>query len=343
MAIKRRSRRRSSGRSGSNTSYLKLSNLALLATVIVLAAYILYPGIRSAVTGRPLGNTTAGIDTQLTPAQLAAINSAPNSYFERAGESLLNLTIPGIQESNGIYYGQDFETWISNRTILTPLIYNGKPSVIYIGAISCIYCAENRWAMALALSRFGRFGALYNGYSSIGDGDVPTLYWSADNYTTSGGATFGNSYTSNYVNFFSAEYDSPIKSGFQFPQQQNPIAYFVVRAPNQSYATAMALMNMTGAFQGTPFTFWGSVLNTGVDAVVFGIPNSTPSSTHPPLTYMSHAQILGELGAYNSTFAQEEYAAADVYVAELCPSLNNAAPACRLPAITAMEQRMGLG
>jgi hypothetical protein len=55
--------------------------------------------------------------------------------------------------------------------------YNGKPSVIYIGAISCVWCGENRWAMAMALSRFGSFNSLYIGYSSIHDGDVPTLYW----------------------------------------------------------------------------------------------------------------------------------------------------------------------
>src|SRR5215831_9668816 len=38
-----------------------------------------------------------------------------------------------------------------------PLTSNGKPEMLYIGAEFCPYCAAERWAMAVALSRFGTF------------------------------------------------------------------------------------------------------------------------------------------------------------------------------------------
>lgn len=324
---------------------LNLTNILLIIIIVVLVAYIVYPNVVGLGRQEPFGNRTTGIDTKLSAPELGAINNAPNGYFEQAGENLLNISIPGEQISNGTYYSSasDFEIGFGRPQQYNTLDYNGKPSVIYIGAISCVWCGENRWAMALALSRFGSFGSLYNGYSAVQDGDVPTLYWKYQNITSSGTADFGNSYTSNYINFFSAEYDSNIKGGFEFPSSKYPISFFVSSAPNQSYYNAMAFMNNTDKFEGTPFTFWGTSLDMGAVGVVLGTPqNGTQTSSNPPLTYMTQGEILGQLGSFNSTFAQEEYATADMYVAQMCHGLNNTAPVCALPAIGKYESKMGL-
>ena len=37
------------------------------------------------------------------------------------------------------------------------LTSGGKPEMLYIGAEWCPYCAAERWAMAVALRRFGTF------------------------------------------------------------------------------------------------------------------------------------------------------------------------------------------
>ena len=190
--------------------------------------------------------------------------------------------------------------------------------------------------MALALSRFGNFTALYNGYSSFGDGDVPTLYWKPNNYTATSGATFGNEYHSNYINFYTTEYDSPINGSFQMQS----LSYLEARAPNSTYAAVVSYMNSTGKFQGTPFTLWGYTIVTGADGVVFG--NSTPTSSSLPLTNETHAQVLGQLQSFNDQFAWGEYAAADVYIADLCPAIHNSAPICSLPAIKSIGAAMGL-
>ncbi|MDE1871538.1 MAG: DUF929 family protein [Candidatus Micrarchaeota archaeon] len=318
--------------------------IALLVVVVAaLAVYIAYPSIKLYTQGQPFGKRLTGINSPLNSQQLSVINSAPDSNYEIAGEKLLNLSIPGEQGQNNTYVGPLFQVSLNRPPQYNSLVIDGKPSVVYIGAISCIYCAENRWAMALALSRFGSFGNLYVGYSSMGDGDVPTLYWYPQNYTSNASVIYGNDYHSNYINFFSAEYDSPISAGFEFPTLQDPISYFVEGASNQSYKAAMQFMDAKHIFQGTPYTFWGTSANIGADAVVFGNGTSQSAiSNYPPLTYMTHSQILGLLKQANSTFAYEEYAAADVYIAETCPSINNSAPICSLPAIAAMERRMGL-
>jgi len=306
---------------------LLIVNVILIIAIALIVVYLLWwPQVKLALFGAPFGSTLAGIDTPLTSAQLSIINGAPSSYFEIAGEKLLNGSLTDQVE-------------VSNFTQYSPIIIDGKPTVIYMGAISCIYCGENRWAMALALSRFGNFTALYNGYSSFGDADVPTLYWKPDNYTTTAGMTYGNYYNSNMINFVSAEYDSPIIQGFQLPR--SGLTYYVQNSPNQTYTKALEFMNKTGKFQGTPFTFWGSSLVQGADGVVFG--NTTPTSASGiSLTNETHQAVLNQLPSFNDQFAWSEYAAADVYVAEVCPSISNSAPVCSLPAIKTIGSIMGL-
>ncbi|MEM0149344.1 MAG: DUF929 family protein [Candidatus Micrarchaeaceae archaeon] len=277
------------------------------------------------------GKRLTNIDAPLNSSSLSVFNSAPNSYFETAGEMLLNGSLTNIVADQPP----------ANSSIFKPLIINGKPTVIYIGAISCIYCGENRWAMALALGRFGTFNSLYTGYSSFGDDDVPTVYWNADNYTTANGVGFGNDYSSNYINFISADYESPIVQGFEI----QPLSYFVSKASlvNQTYLEAMTFMNGTGQFQGTPFTFWGKYIVGGADAVDF---SNSSSSSNVTLEYMTHAQMYNELAHPNDQMGWTEYAGADVYIAYLCNTLNSTGSAepsiCSLPAIHSIESVMKL-
>ncbi len=273
----------------------------------------------------PFGRRLTNISKPINATDLSAINNAPNSYFETAGEMLLNGTI-----QNQVLTAPE------NKSNQYPaLIINGKPSVVYIGAISCIYCGEGRWAMALALSRFGNFSSLYKGYSSFGDYDLPTLYWASDNYTTQSGVGYGNSYSSKYINFISSDYESPIIQGFTV----KPLSFFIQNAPNSTYLSALKFMNSTGRFSGTPFTFWGTTLLDYADGAIFG--NTTPATTLP-LEYQTHAQVFNQLRSFNDQFSWSEYATADVYAAYTCGSINNTAPFCSLPAIKSLETRMNV-
>lgn len=276
-------------------------------------------------------NTTVGqrltnIDVPFNSSELSIINNGPSSYYELAGLMLLNNTL-----QNSVFLSS-----VNKSNVYNSIIINGKPSVIYIGALSCIFCGENRWAMALALSRFGNFTKLYKGYSSFGDGDLPTIYWNNYNYTTSSNVGYGNYYTSKYINFLSADYESPVRLGFEM----KPISFFVQHAPNATYFKAMNFMNSSNKYQGTPFVLWGNVIYEGADAVILG--NNTPSAPPYPLELMSHADVLRQLQTFNSSFAYSEYAAADVYISYICSSINNNASVCSLPAIHTIEQLSNL-
>ncbi|MEM3781356.1 MAG: DUF929 family protein [Candidatus Micrarchaeaceae archaeon] len=276
---------------------------------------------------QPFGSRLTNINSPLNASELAVINNAPNSYFEIAGEMLLNGSIKN-------------EVGASHNKV-PMFIVNGKPSVIYLGSITCIFCGENRWAMALALSRFGNFSALYKGYSSFGDGDLPTLYWAPASYNSSGKDDLGNFYSSKYINFISIDDENPITAGFAL----NPIQVIqsnVNATGNTAYIDALSYIindlgkNASTAFSGTPYTIWGEYQVGGADAIDFG--NSTPSSSsNLPLASMTHAQVLAQFANFNDQFAYTEYAAADLYVAMVCSSINNAAPVCSLPAIGKLE------
>ena len=236
-----------------------LVNVLLGAVIVIMGLLLFYQSVLHAPTSATTTSSTtiaattttisnsssgtlAGIDIPLNSTQLSVINNAPLSYYEIAGQRLLNGSLKNevINQASPQY---------------NALIINGKPTVIYMGAITCIFCGENRWAMALALARFGNFTQLFNGYSALGDGDVPTLYWTADNITATSSMRYGNYYNSNYINFISAEYESPITQGFTLPSTGG--TFYVQYSPNATYTTALSFMNKTGKFQGTPFTFWG--------------------------------------------------------------------------------------
>jgi hypothetical protein len=302
-------------------------NYILSTVVIALFLLLLYKFGAFSLFSPNYGKTLAGIDTQFSMQQLSVINNAPPSYFEKAGEMLLNGSL-----NDEVIYAVPSQN-LGNP----PFIVDGKPSVIYLGAISCLWCGENRWAMALALSRFGNFTSLYNGYSSIGDEDLPTIYWQKLNYTANG-TNDGNSFSGKYINFISSEYESNISKGFLLPN--NGIPYFIQQAPNKTYASAISFLNGTNLFEGTPFTYWGNVVVTGADAVVFG--NTPPTNSTLPLQMMTHSDVLDQLGSFNDQFSWAEYAAADVYVSYVCPSINDTAPVCNLPAIRALDVKEGL-
>ncbi len=61
----------------------------------------------------------------------------------------------------------------------------GKPVVLYVGGEFCMYCALQRWALVLALSRFGSFSGLHYMTSGPNEGDLPTFTFVASTYASS--------------------------------------------------------------------------------------------------------------------------------------------------------------
>jgi thiol-disulfide isomerase/thioredoxin len=88
-----------------------------------------------------------------------------------------------------------------------PVVLDGRPVVLFMGAEYCPYCAAERWPVVVALSRFGTFSGLKTTTSSTTDvfPDTPTV-------------TFvGSTYTSDYVTFSSAETQDRTGATLQTP------------------------------------------------------------------------------------------------------------------------------
>ncbi|HLH99187.1 MAG TPA: DUF929 family protein [Acidimicrobiales bacterium] len=87
----------------------------------------------------------------------------------------------------------------------TPLRSDGKPDVLYIGAEFCPYCAAERWALAIALSKFGTFRHLRTIHSARDDGYLPTLTF------------YGSTYTSRYLTFTPIEDETDTQAPLEKP------------------------------------------------------------------------------------------------------------------------------
>jgi thiol-disulfide isomerase/thioredoxin len=104
----------------------------------------------------------------------------------------------------------------------TPLTANGKPEMLYMGAEYCPYCAAERWAMIVALSRFGTCSGLATVHSAAANGAGQ-----AEPFPNTPTFTFANAtYSSKYLTFTSVEEQTniPDKATGTYTQLQKPTA-----------------------------------------------------------------------------------------------------------------------
>jgi hypothetical protein len=143
---------------------------AVLAGIaVVVAAFLIVRWYTTPAPPKPLASDT-------TQAVVAEITQLPASEFGTVGQGSANNLIKPVSG--------------------TPLTGStGKPEVLYIGAEYCPYCAAQRWALIVALARFGTFSGLTTTSSS-----------STDVYPNTVTFTFhGATYTSQYIDFRAVE------------------------------------------------------------------------------------------------------------------------------------------
>lgn len=152
------------------------------------------------------------------------------------------------------------------------------PRVVFIGAEFCPYCAVERYALILALSRLGTFHNLRITQSGSSDGNIPT--WSF----------LGSSYTSKYVAFTPYETEDRLRNALQ-----NPPAAINSLYEAQYYAA-------TGTI-GWPY------LNFGGKYILVNFPSGLDTTEQNLAGASGHgsgvtrAQIVAAIAHPNSTFA----------------------------------------
>ena|ERR1022692_3740580 len=144
---------------------------SVVVVLAVVVAFIIVKSLNHATTAQAASDART---TNVTVAQ--QITSVPASVLDSVGAG------PGTV---------DPLTKISSA----PLRLNGKPEMLFIGAEYCPYCAAERWAMAVALSRFGTLSNLHFIRST-----------SNDVYSNTATLTFyKSSYVSKYLAFHPVE------------------------------------------------------------------------------------------------------------------------------------------
>lgn len=165
-----------------------------VAAVLVIVGVLV--GIKVAGSGSKSGSGSgAGSSSQLSGSQLTSmvdkVTSVPAATLQAVGK------------------GSSFPKILTPVTG-TPLTANGKPEVLYVGAEYCPFCATERWAMTVALSRFGTFkgvGAIHSDPTDTPP-SIPTLTF------------YKSSYTSKYVTFTPVETQTVNKAPLQNPTAQ---------------------------------------------------------------------------------------------------------------------------
>jgi len=183
------------------------------------------------------------------------------------------------------------------------LVSGGKPEMLYIGAEWCPYCAAERWAMAVALSRFGSFTPLRGVHSSA-----------TDVYPNTATLTFyGSTYTSHYLVFTPVENQDVNRKPLQATTAAQQALWAKYLPPGNSY----------------PFIDIGN--------------RFLATSTYNPqvLQRLSWNQIATALHNPSSPVAQGAIGSANLMTAAICKITRNApASVCGASPIPAIESRI---
>jgi hypothetical protein len=270
--------------------------VAAIATMVVIKAAG-GPGPAAAAshvtnTGTGGGAATAmdGDTTSLSPSVVAAL-SVPPATLEAVG-SPSSVASP---------------TKVGNGAVAKTA--DGKVQVTYVGAEYCPYCAAERWALAVALSRFGTLGGLSGTHSSGSDvyPNTQTLSF------------YGSSFTSPYVDF------QPVEEA---TNQQEDGRYQTLQTPTKAQQSLMATYDAQGSI---PF------LDIGNRYVVTGA-----SFSPQVLQGLSREQIAAALQNPSSPVAQAIDGAANVITAAICAAdSGQPASVCNTPAIQSIIKNLG--
>jgi hypothetical protein len=201
-----------------------------------------------------------------------------------------------------------------------PLTSGGKPEVLYIGANYCPYCAAERWALIVALSRLGTFSGLSTIHSSSTD----------DPANVSTFTFYGSTYTSRYLSFAPVEETQNYRVG----NSASPnVPYVTLQVPS---AAQQALIDKydpgTGGQGGfIPFIYIGNRYVQVGDLAPYG-----PRD----LQGMTWSQIAAALRDPSSTVAQDIIGSANYLTAAICKVTGNQPASVCTAAVRALERNL---
>jgi hypothetical protein len=178
---------------------------SILVVIIVVIALVLVNLNKSGSSGSGSAGSNGPTGAALTSV-INTTTSVPAATLDQVGSGSGQVTGPPI-------------TIKGNQP---PLTSGGKPVMLYMGAEYCPFCAAERWATVVALSRFGTFSGLSTTHSaSVNGAGQQEVYPNTSTWT------FRNAtYTSKYLTFQSVEMNTniPDTAGQGYTTLQTPTA-----------------------------------------------------------------------------------------------------------------------
>jgi Domain of unknown function (DUF929) len=198
-----------------------------------------------------------------------------------------------------------------------PLTSGGKPEMLYLGAEYCPYCAAERWAMIVALNRFGAFSGLATIRSAARSGAGE-----AEVYPSTATWTFAHArYTSKYLTF------TPVEEYTNVPDKSTG-GYTRLTTPTA--AQQALLQKYDAANQGAiPFIDYGNkYLSVG--------------ATYNPgvLQGLTWSEIAADLHTPSSSVAKSVLGAANYATAAICGLTKDQPAAACTPAVKALQPKI---
>jgi hypothetical protein len=272
---------------------LLVSGCVLVVVAIVVAFIVVKvnsgPAKSTASSNGPTGSALASVVTKTTSVPASTLNAVGNGSGAVSGKP----------------------TKITGSALTS----NGKPEVLYMGAEYCPYCAAERWAIIVALSRFGTFSGLSTVHSASVNGAGQ-----AEPYPNTPTWTFyKSSYTSQYFTFTPVELQTniPDKSTGSYTNLQTPTA------------AQTALIDKYGTNGAIPF------IDFGGKSVISG------ASYNPAvLAGLSWATIANDLSNPKSSVAKGILGTANYITAAVCKATNNQPASACTPAVQSLESQL---
>jgi len=245
------------------------------------------------ISKSPTTTNSSASDGKASAKIVSQISTIPSSVSDQVGKggSTVNATS------------------ISGKPYLTS---NGLPNILYMGAEYCPYCATERWAMVVSLSRFGTFSNLGTTHSS-----------SSDVYPNTQTFSFhGSTYQSRYVGF------TPIEMYTNIP---NASGYTTLDTPTP---TEQSLMN---TYDAPPYV--SSSEQGSIPFIYFAGKYLIVGATYSPqiLQNQTYQSIANALSSPKSTIAQGIIGAANNLTATICKLTNNQPTSACTPTIVGLE------
>jgi thiol-disulfide isomerase/thioredoxin len=282
---------------------------AIVVVVAVVLALVLVKlnaksGTAASASEGPTGASLTSLVNQVT--------GVPSSTLDTVGGGSIDPADVGAgTTSNGSYLAP-----VTGTTLTS----GGKPEFLYIGAEYCPYCAAERWAMIVALSRFGTFSGLSTIHSSSTDtpSNVPTFTF------------YGSTYTSKYLSFSSVEETKNYRIGNSTSTSVN---YVTLQTPTTAQQALITQYDPGTNGQGGSIPF----IDIGNKYVEVGnLAGYGPTN----LSGLTWSQIGADLSNPSSAVAKGIDGSANYLTAAICKLTGNQPASACTPAVKALEAKL---